>query len=91
MEKKKRTVISEHISHITYHVYQSGSNQVKIHARRLGLFFRTRYILSFLLSFTLSSVWELEVWVTRRPWRIRLVCANSSSWRSSGMYSLMMR
>lgn len=53
--------IQAHISRIAYHVYINQKNQVKIHARRLGLFFRTRYILSFLLSFTLSSVWELEV------------------------------
>jgi hypothetical protein len=67
-----------------------GMHQVlKIH-RRLGLFLRTRYILSFLRSLTFSSVVELDVSVTSLPSRRRRVCAKSSSWKSSEIQILMM-
>jgi hypothetical protein len=62
----------------------------KIRSRRLGLFFRTRYILSLLRSLTLSSVVELEVCVSTLPSRRRRVCEKSSSWKSSVIQRLMM-
>lgn len=57
--------------------------------RRLGLFFRTKYILSLWRSLTLSSVVELEVCVSTLPSRRRRVCAKSSSWKSSVTQRLM--
>jgi hypothetical protein len=62
----------------------------KMRSRRLGLFFRTRYILSLLRSLILSSVVELEVWATSLPSRIRRVWPKSSSWKSSVIQRLMM-